>query len=1105
MKVVVARAIVCACIWGRILPVFGQDAAADATPGPSRAEVEQSVQSAFDGLMLTRVDSLEAVADQYRERVEMLLPILVPSPAFIHVEEGGFLVLPRRALTSRIMKRLIPEEHPSGVAVYRATFERRPKTWQVVVRNARDQIARVMPCERAFDPASHARVAFGALPPNQRTRRKLLELLRLYDPSRVAVSYRLLVGRQDAARLAVYQGAMAAMAVDEGGGRARMMGGGESVTGLTFHAIQAVGPYGASNQSLHVTLAWPPGFTNRFTLIEGSSLVEADWDWSIVFTTNPPPATNMLTHVKTDWLNYETRYFLAYDDTVEHDEDGMSTGWERYIGGTNPEDSDDPPNVKGTTVYDGRQGGTMNVIAATSAGSWVSPHAIQTTDPGNWHLVNLPPGDYWIKSWRDSIANGTVDITSEAWVEYAGNPLTVDGMETNIVLTLEDADTDSDGLPDWWEGFYLFGLGESGDDDHDLDGLNNLLEYTLNADPTVSDTDGDGMGDGAEYAHGNDPVSSNAYATLPFEEDFELYDVLRGDEGAQNFGGAIDFDGERAIVGAQDASGGTNGVAYVFRWDGTNWLREDVLRAWSGSAGDRFGSKVAIRDDTAVVGAFFDDDAGTDAGAAYIFERTGTNWGPRSKVTAFDADPGDRFGEGVAMGPGLLAVGAPWDRAPYNKDGSVYIYRWDGAAWTNDVIKQEYTGPGYCQHMGTCMDFTEDGNTLVVGQYDSFTGAGRVGVCDWNGSSWSAVRQLGAAGLTRFDYFGSCVAIRGNNLLAVGARNEERYADDNHPPGAAYVFERNASNDWVEVARLQPPGLGDDASFGCAVAFAGDRLAVGSYANPRRIFDYTLEIGDMPNAGAVYFYEENGGSWELESVAEGELSVTNARFGIALAGCNDLLLVGANGSVTTSVDAVYTCRADALGRFPLETPYAALWGRSGWDVEPTNGSVYVTDTFDGDTAVAAGTSPTELRYVLSAAGASTVWVDFRARYQPPRFGMPGGHPSTNAIAPWQPSFFAVNSEGQVVAYDGDGNGGGAWVVAPDVTIAGMNGYDRFTIKQDYSQREWDLYVNEVKVLDDLGFSRPGIAEFSCFSFHSGWGGMSYLDTVRVSVDAPEFE
>ncbi|MCH7811589.1 MAG: FG-GAP repeat protein, partial [Chloroflexi bacterium] len=60
------------------------------------------------------------------------------------------------------------------------------------------------------------------------------------------------------------------------------------------------------------------------------------------------------------------------------------------------------------------------------------------------------------------------------------------------------------------------------------------------------------------------------------------------------------------------------------------------LLASDAQAGDQFGFSVAVSGDTAVVGAFFEDAGGTDAGAAYVFQRDqggADNWGQVKKLT----------------------------------------------------------------------------------------------------------------------------------------------------------------------------------------------------------------------------------------------------------------------------------------------------------------------------------------------------------------------------------------------------------------------------------------------------------------------------------------
>ncbi|TMO54163.1 M4 family metallopeptidase [Pseudoalteromonas phenolica] len=68
-----------------------------------------------------------------------------------------------------------------------------------------------------------------------------------------------------------------------------------------------------------------------------------------------------------------------------------------------------------------------------------------------------------------------------------------------------DRDSDNDGIPDLWELEYGLNPRDSYDAtrDVDYDGLTNIQEYSLNADPTSSDTDNDGVHD-SEDSHPND-------------------------------------------------------------------------------------------------------------------------------------------------------------------------------------------------------------------------------------------------------------------------------------------------------------------------------------------------------------------------------------------------------------------------------------------------------------------------------------------------------------------------------------------------------------------------------------------------------------------------
>lgn len=71
-------------------------------------------------------------------------------------------------------------------------------------------------------------------------------------------------------------------------------------------------------------------------------------------------------------------------------------------------------------------------------------------------------------------------------------------------------DPDGSGLPVIWERIYFGQTGVDPNADPDQDGLSNLQEYRLHTNPLKSDTDGDGMPDAWEIAHGLDPQFDDA-------------------------------------------------------------------------------------------------------------------------------------------------------------------------------------------------------------------------------------------------------------------------------------------------------------------------------------------------------------------------------------------------------------------------------------------------------------------------------------------------------------------------------------------------------------------------------------------------------------------
>ena len=87
------------------------------------------------------------------------------------------------------------------------------------------------------------------------------------------------------------------------------------------------------------------------------------------------------------------------------------------------------------------------------------------------------------------------------------------------------------------------------------------------------------------------------------------------------FGFSVSLSGDRALIGARqdDDDGSSSGSAYVFDFSGGTWTETDKLTASDGALGDQFGFSVSLSgEDRALVGAFGDDDNGSNSGSTYV-------------------------------------------------------------------------------------------------------------------------------------------------------------------------------------------------------------------------------------------------------------------------------------------------------------------------------------------------------------------------------------------------------------------------------------------------------------------------------------------------------
>jgi hypothetical protein len=267
-------------------------------------------------------------------------------------------------------------------------------------------------------------------------------------------------------------------------------------------------------------------------------------------------------------------------------------------------------------------------------------------------------------------------------------------------------------------------------------------------------------------------------------------------QSGDNFGKAVSIsnNGNTVIVSAngEDTLYTNAGSAYIFTRSGTTWTQEAKIQASNAANGVGFGDSVSISDDgnTSLVGASGEDTGGLNVGSVYIYTRSGTTWSQEAMIQASDKQSGDSFGKYVSIsGDGnTVIVAAEGEDTGADNAGAAYIFTRSGTTWSQQA-KIQASDAEAGDNFGK-PSISGDGNTVIVGaiREDTIdTDAGAAYLFTRSGTTWSQEAKIQASDATLQDRFGNSVSISGDGNTAIaGAYTEDTTGDNN--AGAAYIF-----------------------------------------------------------------------------------------------------------------------------------------------------------------------------------------------------------------------------------------------------------------------------------------------------------------------------
>lgn len=303
------------------------------------------------------------------------------------------------------------------------------------------------------------------------------------------------------------------------------------------------------------------------------------------------------------------------------------------------------------------------------------------------------------------------------------------------------------------------------------------------------------------------------------------------------------------------------------------WTQHQIITGKTNevASGDRLGNAVTGDGEYFVLASIGNSyDATEDyfmsgSGSAYIWHFDGTNWIYMQKITGSSRNASGAFGTSAKMVGNLLFVGAPGTNVGGNTgQGAVFVYELNNGLFEEiQMITMDVAGLYAANtQFGYSVDY--DGETLAVGVRNATrttsTVYGKVAFFERNDETgqFEFIQEASDPTATGSEakYLGSSIAISGDICVA-GAPSELAVTTN---AGTVSVFRRiNGTWTFEDKIYSQRPVAESGMQYGTSWASDGNYLAVGAPGA-----DYNSLYRSVTDGGAVLVFELVEGNWSYK-------------------------------------------------------------------------------------------------------------------------------------------------------------------------------------------------------------------------------------------------
>ncbi len=393
----------------------------------------------------------------------------------------------------------------------------------------------------------------------------------------------------------------------------------------------------------------------------------------------------------------------------------------------------------------------------------------------------------------------------------------------------------------------------------------------INAGPDVTVVDVDGDGNVRLNVHGTLVSSSNPIISWSWRWPG---DTLSGQSGTITLGPLAN--GKSVVLQVVDSKGLAAEDEFVFRISSQN-PQASILQAVDGATQDRFGTRVSIDEDIALITA-------PGRNAAYLSENINGDW------QQIALSPETPQGSSVLVDGDTAFVGATsLEVGGIQEVGGVFIYKRESGIWTQSGLITP-PGPITFNEFSNALfgsSIAKSGNWLLV----SMPGLnnppnvrdGAVFLFENVSDTWIFRQKLTSPDAENFSGFGKAIAISGDSLVITSELYQGGY-----DKGVAHIFTRGATQ-WQFAIRAESDVPDNLTFFGGSVAMNDTEILIGASREANQV--------DPNGQGVVYRYTKTAGTWTRNGKLLPTVFTPTAlqSFGASLFLRNDILLVGAPG------------------------------------------------------------------------------------------------------------------------------------------------------------------------------------------------------------------